>query len=130
LKLEKKFLSNTGNLTVFPPRGIKNQHPVEYIGAVDIKVEADENKMISAASDGVKLIATLAVAFVFATKGLGNLDLVGIFGTDPILVHRIEVSEGVRRPNEYMGWKVPWQSFLEDDIDQCCGQVRIDAGAI
>ena len=130
MKLEKKFFSNTGHLAVFRPHGIKNQHPIKYIWAVDIKVEADENKMISAASDGVKVMATLAVAFVFATKGLRNLDLVGIIGTDPILVHPIEVSEGIRRANEYMGWKVPWQSFLEDDIDQCCGQEPGARGAI
>ena len=59
--------------------------------------------MISAASDGVKVMATLAVAFVFATKGLRNLDLVGIIGTDPILVHPIEVSEGIRRANDSGG---------------------------
>jgi predicted subunit of tRNA(5-methylaminomethyl-2-thiouridylate) methyltransferase len=51
LKLEKELLSNTGELAVRTPQRIKNQHPIKYIWAVNIEAKADENKMISAASD-------------------------------------------------------------------------------
>jgi hypothetical protein len=38
--------------------------------------------MVVATDDGVKLICTLAVALEFAAKGLRNVDLVGILGSD------------------------------------------------
>jgi hypothetical protein len=68
--------------------------------------------MVVATSDGVKLICTLAVALKFASKGLRNVDLVGILGGDRIPVHHVEVTGGIGRPNEYMVWKGRWHSLL------------------
>jgi hypothetical protein len=116
LELEEELLPNTRHLAVVPSSGIKNQHPIEDVRSVDIKSKGDKNKMEVPASDGVEVISTLGVALEFATEGFRKF----VFGKSRI--HLLKVAQGIRRPNEYMVWKVPWHSLLEDDVDQRCRQ--------